>query len=286
MRSDGRPRLGPRQGAGGDAAVRSGVITSALLVATGMAAVPILPGAVAEEPDFTRRARFATGVVVPLAAPRAPSAEAGGRAGPLADGDGADVLEPDRDERRVYLSGMLGVGTSAAAAPPAAVEPPSPLLAGTLFGGDGAVGISAPRPWGAARVECEARGRMPARPGADQRWAVLANVWHDVGLTDRLAIYGGGGAGPGGTRGGDGAATAPAGLAWQVGAGIAYDLSERLTLDVGYRHGGIESGASRGGVPASGEAVIAVRLHDPFRGWWERRGAPRGDAAAGRRGGG
>ncbi|MFM7521665.1 MAG: outer membrane protein [Planctomycetota bacterium] len=302
--------------------MRSAVITTSMLVATGLVAAPILPGALAGEAGLARRARVATwDAALPLAplaplVPVAPVAAAnssspdsvddtrddgiahgfggafgdrtGDRLGAAIDNDGADHFADDDDmvdRRRVYLSGMLGVGTADSVAPPAVAEQPSALVAGTLFGGDGAVGITAPRPWGAARVECEARGRTTALPGPDGRWSLMANLWHDISLSDRLALYGGGGAGTGGTRGADGAAKAPAGLAWQVGGGLAYDLAERITLDVGYRYGGIESRA-RGSAPAVGEAVIAVRIHDPFRGWWQRREAARGEAAAVRRGGG
>ncbi|MBM3954716.1 MAG: hypothetical protein FJ309_08900 [Planctomycetes bacterium] len=343
--------------------MRSAVITTSMLVATGLVAAPILPGALAGEAGLARRARVATwDAALPLAplaplVPVAPVAAAnssspdsvddtrddgiahgfggafgdrtGDRLGAAIDNDGADHFADDDDmvdRRRVYLSGMLGVGTADSVAPPAVAEQPSALVArgksdrpldaadgdpgnprrfprslewtkategfvhgqlvaGTLFGGDGAVGITAPRPWGAARVECEARGRTTALPGPDGRWSLMVNLWHDVSLSDRLALYGGGGAGSGGTRGADGAGQAPAGLAWQVGGGLAYDLTERLTLDVGYRYGGIESRA-RGSAPAVGEAVIAVRIHDPFRGWWQRREAARGEAAAVRRGGG
>lgn len=243
--------------------MRSEAITTSILFATALTAA-LHRGAVADEPGFARRARFAAVV------PEEPSAAAG-----------AERLERDGAERRVYLSGMLGIGTAAA---PAVAEPESPLLAGTLFGGNSAVGIAAPRPWGQTRVECEARGRTPAGTGPDERWRVMANLWHDVSLTDRLAIYGGGGAGPGGTHAAGGAGS-PAGLAWQVGAGVAYDLGERLTLDVGYRYGGIESRSSRDSVGPAGEAVIAVRIHDPFRGWWERRGAATRPAAGSPAGG-
>jgi hypothetical protein len=144
MRSDGRPRHGPRQGAGGDAAVRSEAITTSILFATALTAT-LHRGAVADEPGFARRARFAAVV------PEKPSAAAG-----------AERLERDGVERRVYLSGMLGIGTAAA---PAVAEPESPLLAGTLFGGNSAVGIAAPRPWGQTRGGGRRPGPGPTSAG-------------------------------------------------------------------------------------------------------------------------
>ncbi|NBV46622.1 MAG: hypothetical protein EBR86_13540 [Planctomycetia bacterium] len=202
-----------------------------------------------------------------------------------------DPLWTDRatDAPRLTISGLLGLSPGTPGTPgtlPAAAAAESPLLAGTIFSGDGAVGIDFPRPWGAVRVECEARGPgvvgAAARPGAVGRGAgaVLANVWHDLDLTERVAVYAGGGVGLG---------TSPAsaghqrsgGFAWQTGTGITYDLTERMTLDIGYRFGGQEPlTPAAATLPATGTMVLAVRINDPFQGWRERQRTPRTVAVA------
>ncbi len=197
---------------------------------------------------------------------------------------GIDDDVPSSDTPRFTVSGMLGAGgapVAGSAEMPGAQSAGSPLLAGTLFGGDGAVGIDVPRAWGAVRIECEARGRTASRRaagpgGTTGTWSAMANIWHDVDITERLAVYAGGGVGPGGCQRtdalGDQRST---GVAWQVGTGVAYDITARMTFDLGYRFGGQEPlTRSATTLPAVGEMVVAVRLHDPLRGWLERGRSP------------
>ena len=73
----------------------------------------------------------------------------------------------------------------------------------------------------------------------------MTNFWRDFDLTDRFGIYGGGGFGDGGYRcetvgapfpgltiNGQSAVTT---FAWQVGTGLTYQFSEKITFDVGHR---------------------------------------------------
>ena len=140
------------------------------------------------------------------------------------------------------------------------------------------------RPAGSLRMEVEARGRQAdASPGTSmtdgssrQTWATMVNVWRDVAFSKRFGGYAGGGVGGGGiadmandTSAVDSVATRQAsGLAWQAGGGLTYAVSERVTLDLGYRYRALEvaSGAAR---DAGSEAILAVRIFEPFRDLWK-----------------
>jgi len=169
------------------------------------------------------------------------------------------------DERapRLYVAGMVassgqwrGDGMPAA---PAAVG-----FAGA--GGEATAGLAVPRPAGWLRLEFEGRGREavgPAPQAAAGDWSSMVNVWRDVDIASRVGLYAGGGVGAGGVAEPAAAATAvPAAFAWQAGAGLTYAATERVTLDLGYRHRAIGPGA-----PGDGEVLLAVRVFDPFRGW-------------------
>jgi hypothetical protein len=58
---------------------------------------------------------------------------------------------------------------------------------------------------------------------------------------------------------------------WQAGGGVAYAVTDRLTLDVGGRVYGLEAGGRdpAAGPPAA-EIVFAIRVADPLRGWLRR----------------
>ena len=137
------------------------------------------------------------------------------------------------------------------------------------------------RPAGSLRLEFEARGRQAgeapapgAMPAGQATWATLANVWRDVSLSKRVGVYAGGGVGGGGAMA-VADATSPSaqaagmsGLAWQAGGGLTYDMNDRVTLDFGYRYRGIESVSGTGRVDGS-EAILAVRIYEPFRDVWK-----------------
>jgi opacity protein-like surface antigen len=207
-----------------------------------------------------------------------------------------DVREGDR---RFYLSGIVGSswGTLQVEDSPSVNDP--------LFSAGGAAGVAFERESGRLRVEFEARYRDPisgAFGNADSSsslraangWSTLVNAWRDVDLTDSLGIYVGGGIGGGGyksfalqssvpasnfTINGSGSAS---GFAWQAGGGLIYDLTERITLDLGYRFFEIDSGSitatsSQSNVPietfgvdtgfSASELLFTIRIYEPFRGW-------------------
>jgi opacity protein-like surface antigen len=199
-----------------------------------------------------------------------------------ADSDAADAADQAAaaDARTPYLAGM--VGSSFAAAEKA-------TIGGGLLAGQGAVGVSVPRPQGGVRFELEGRQRAALsgtrRQGGagdtavaeiDGEWTTMANVWRDVEVADHLTAYAGGGIGVGGYEhdadaAGPAAASQVTAFGWQAGGGVAYAVTDRLTLDVGGRFYGLEAG---GRDPAAGpppaEIVFAVRVSDPLRGWLRR----------------
>jgi opacity protein-like surface antigen len=77
--------------------------------------------------------------------------------------------------------------------------------------------------------------------GAVNQTYALANVWYDFHNQSAFVPYLGGGVGLGWANGnldlGGGSinATSSAALAFQVGAGVVYDVSDRFSIDVGYR---------------------------------------------------
>jgi opacity protein-like surface antigen len=178
------------------------------------------------------------------------------------------------------------------------------ILSRNLFTAGGAAGMAFARPGGQARLEFEGRYRdgfalQDANPDAfarlaiDQNWSALVNLWRDVSIGERFGVYAGGGIGAGGYRfdytvvdqtsaseilGAD----AITQFAWQAGGGLLYAVSDRITLDLGYRFYGVGTGQSlltlyNGGVPILGapvttgfsasELLLSVRIYEPFRRW-------------------
>lgn len=208
----------------------------------------------------------------------------------LPDADGAPTLATTRGEslaaktaappvqpvtdRRLYVTGMVGSSLEAVNERPDAGGPAGSLapVAAPVFNGEGAIGVAIPRPLGGARFEVEGRAFDDTLTAAlAQEWSTMANLWRDLSVTEYFGAYAGGGIGVGGFSydigPGSGAA---AGVAWQVGGGLTYALTERLTLDVGYRLHGLEPtigrGAVGGGLMAS-EVLLSVRVFEPLRGW-------------------
>ena len=82
---------------------------------------------------------------------------------------------------------------------------------------------------------------------------VMLNAYRDFRITEKVAIYGSAGLGLArleskGWQGNESrqyGASTQTNLAWSVGAGVAYDVTDRLALDLGYRYvdmGDTESG--------------------------------------------
>ena len=196
---------------------------------------------------------------------------------PLADDSAADEAPP-ADARTPYVAGMIGSSFSGGEAGG---------FGSTLLTGEGALGVSVPRPLGAVRLEVEGRQRAalsgprraagtgePAIAEIGGEWTTMANVWRDVEVAEHLSVYAGGGLGVGGySHDADGpdAASRVTAFGWQAGGGVAYAVTERLTLDVGGRFYGLEAGGGQLAVgPPAAEMLFAVRIADPFRGWLRR----------------
>jgi opacity protein-like surface antigen len=214
--------------------------------------------------------------------------------------------------RRWYASAIVGAnfGWLAGDGNIFLVDAAASRFADTGFTGGGAVGVAIDRPTGLLRVEFEARARGPIGDtatetfGADvvsldqsvtDGWSTMVNVWRDWFLTDRLGGYLGGGVGAGGYRYGfretasflpgeslTGSA-AVGGLAGQVGGGAIYAVSDRLTIDVGYRFFTVQAGRTTALVEdgvspplaiadawsafSASELLLTLRVYEPFRRW-------------------
>jgi opacity protein-like surface antigen len=196
------------------------------------------------------------------------------------DRKGDREADPADDDRTPYVAGIVGASFASGA---------EDVAAGRLPMGDAAIGVSIPRPLGAVRLELEGRQRT-ALSGTrsvvnaphdavpvtiDGEWTTLANVWRDVGVGEHATVYAGAGAGVGGYRetstANDAAASARVtDFGWQVGGGATYAVTDRVTLDAGYRYYGVGTGSAGRPVEPAGEVVFAVRIADPFRGWLRR----------------
>lgn len=215
---------------------------------------------------------------------------------------------------RLYVSGIAGASfatltTGGGAQIDSARFTQTGSVNDTLFTGGGAVGMAIARPSGLLRAEIEGRARgpmsglttitiqdvetcpNPVTATATGGWSTLVNFWRDVFITDSLGMYAGGGFGVGGyhyslqtTQSADclharGAAPVTT-FAWQVGTGVVYNVSDRVTLDVGYRFfamtpeatavsivpNGVGVGSYSSAFSAS-ELLLAVRIYEPFRNW-------------------
>ena len=186
--------------------------------------------------------------------------------------------------RRVYLSGMIGPSFSQVYSPAESTL----LSEDTLFNAGGAIGIAFERANGRLRLETEGMGRstydaeflVTPEPGdttiLTNNWSVMENLWRDFMLTDRFGVYGGGGIGAGGYILGEQLegetlyADPAANFAWQVGGGLLWEISSRLTFDVGYRYFHINTISQPGVEPnqfSASELMFTLRLYEPFRAW-------------------
>jgi len=120
----------------------------------------------------------------------------------------------------------------------------------------------------------------------------MTNFWRDYFFTDRFGVYGGGGFGVGGyqysMQGSDGqiplsGSSVVNTFAWQVGTGVTYQLSDRITFDTGYRFFAMTPGATPLAVTDGGrveqpvgsytsafsasELLVSIRIYEPFRNW-------------------
>ena len=267
-------------------------------------------------PDTLRLPATAPPIVPPMSVPAssAPPLGAGGAAPftdspftPLPSPTTSSVDErmpswddlPEGPDRRFYMASILGAdyGTLAVGNGPNATDP--------LFTTGGAVGMAFERPQGWFRTEFEARYRDPvsstvgdptlggsASVTARDGWSTMINAWRDLEVTDRVALYLGGGIGGGGYtvafNGGFPAlgvglsgSTAVTGFAWQAGGGASWLLTERVALDLGYRWYAVDGGPatieattpffalsdSIGTNFGASELLFSLRVYEPFRRW-------------------
>lgn len=186
--------------------------------------------------------------------------------------------------RRVYISGMIGPSFANVTSPASSALASSD----TLFNAGVAIGVAFDRQNGRLRIETEGMGRstydapfaVNPVPGEatilTNNWSVMENVWRDIMITDRFGIYGGGGIGAGGYILGEQAggavdyASPAANFAWQFGGGLIWEITNRLTFDVGYRYfhiDTIEQVDTEPNVFDASELMFTLRLYEPFRSW-------------------
>ena len=132
------------------------------------------------------------------------------------------------------------------------MEPFGFSTSANIFTAGIAGGVSLERERGRLRLEAEwlqrdfYRGAINAIPGASlvasENWSVLANVWRDFMITERIGCYGGGGIGGGGLTIVGEADRDPvtnqfksSSFAWQAGGGLLYEVTDQVTFDVSYR---------------------------------------------------
>jgi len=219
--------------------------------------------------------------------------------GPAAGGHAADGLLAD--DSRWYVTPLLGASWATLSS-----DDDDAIINRNLFTAGAAIGRAIPAAGGQWRLEVESlyRDAFTLNPPADsgfsgsftvsQNWSVLGNVWRDFALTRQIGLYAGGGIGGGGYRpdydltDGDVRVTGLADMAtfaWQAGGGVIYAVSDRITLDLGYRFYGVAADdltftLSEDGVPigrqnepiafSASELLLGVRIYEPFRRWRTR----------------
>jgi len=208
----------------------------------------------------------------------------------------------DEAGRRPYVSGIVGGSFASLASggvnTGGGIPTPNTGVAfDDLFTAGGALGVALDRENGLLRLEVEGRGRdaflgqtgsvfSPFQYDVEAKdgWSVTANAWRDFFLGDRWGGYVGGGIGGGGYRlfVADNVATgygSAGGFAWQAGGGLIWEVTDRMTLDLGYRWFAIDTlstplaltdGTPTGNYTSAfgaSELLLTVRVYEPFRRW-------------------
>jgi opacity protein-like surface antigen len=197
-----------------------------------------------------------------------------------------------------YLAGIIGpsFGTFTNETLPAVAE--------SLFTAGGAVGVDLNPAAAGWRFDFEARyrdplgetatlGGLPVSVRAEQLWSTLVNAYRDLELADTLDLYLTAGIGAGGYQSSYAGGSAIfnvdvagnrglTGFAWQAGTGIAWEVTERVTFDVGYRFFEVAGGTTTVTATQSGtvlstidiasafsasEVLFSLRIYEPFRSW-------------------
>ena len=189
--------------------------------------------------------------------------------------------------RRLYITGLWGPS----AATVDRVGPNAFNTSATIFTAGIAGGVSLERARGRLRLETEwlqrdfyrkdLAGFIPENIVATENWSVLANVWRDFMITERVGCYGGGGIGGGGLTAVGDLRSAPitrtfksSSFAWQAGGGLLYEVTDQVTFDVSYRwyqvNGLTGPGFVIGGPPGdyrygASQVMFSLRMFEPLR---------------------
>jgi opacity protein-like surface antigen len=191
-----------------------------------------------------------------------------------------------QNSRRFYITGLWG--TSAASLDN--VTPPGFNTSANIFTAGIAGGVSLERERGRLRLEAEwlqrdfYRDNVSGIPGgsirATENWSVLANVWRDFMITERIGCYGGGGIGGGGLTDfieQGGLRTSPiksSSFAWQAGGGLLYEVTDQVTFDVSYRWYQVHSLSGPSALSAANvdnyrygasQVMFSLRMFEPLR---------------------
>ncbi len=189
--------------------------------------------------------------------------------------------------RRFYITGLWGVSA-------ATLDDVTPGLgafnsSANVFTAGIAGGVSLERERGRLRLEAEWLQRDFYRSTIDsfsdslvatENWSVLANVWRDFMITERVGCYGGGGIGGGGlTAVGEPTPGIPAtdafkssSFAWQAGGGLLYEVTDQVTFDISYRWYQVNGLTGPGQLNPSAEyrygasqVMFSLRMFEPLR---------------------
>lgn len=199
-----------------------------------------------------------------------------------------------------YLGGILGSAWATLSDPSLGTNP---IANESIFTGGGTVGVAmrCDTLWpyftnkGRLRLEFEGRGRdtigrtevLPFVGTLTEKstdgWSTMANLWRDWLFVDKFGAYIGGGIGVGGYRtqillpGTLSVDQRVSAFAWQAGTGVLWNITDRATLDFGYRFFMIGNTTATvvNTVPPNGisertysasELLVTFRLYEPFRG--------------------
>ena len=236
--------------------------------------------------------------------------------------DVARALPASAPPQKFYIAGIVGnsfatmTNSGSYQFSPGSFVSSDGACSHSLVTGGGAVGLALHRRNGQLRIEVEGRARgvlsgntsidvsvpqspiitQPATTTATDAWSVMCNIWRDWAVTESVDLYGGGGIGFGGYH--YDAATLPPAFfpasssgnvntfAWQVGTGVTWAASDRVSLDLGYRFFSYGNGQlSRSEVPdptppvtpkfygdtisafTASELLFTLRIYEPFRGF-------------------
>jgi opacity protein-like surface antigen len=189
--------------------------------------------------------------------------------------------------RRFYITGLWGVSAATLddLAPGTGFDTSANIFTAGIAGG-----VSLERERGRLRLEAEWLQRDFYRDSfqefgtviveATENWSVLANVWRDFMITERVGCYGGGGIGGGGLTLGEGdpapfpgSTYTSSAFAWQAGGGLIYEVTDQVTFDVSYRWYQVNglTGDDGFGDPTdtvrygSSQVMFSLRMFEPLR---------------------